>query len=630
MLSLSCITYPKGLAKRLLFGIFEKGKARMLYGQEGTVTAFLFHEGTEHHAYRYLGCHRMDGGYTFRVWAPCATKVFVVGDFNGWSEDDRMESLEGTGFWEAFVPSRRISDGGLYKFKIYTGSDVIYKADPFAASNGGWKESASRVFDPATYPWRDGAWMAARKEKYSDGGARYCPINTYELHLASWKRGEDNRVLSYAEIGNELCPYLLQMGFTHVALTDALFDTEDGEISSFYSPSGRFGTARDFMELVEMLHRAGIGVAINMDILSFADCEEGLSLFDGSCLYECGCRGKDKKEFDLSKREIRSFLISNALYFADLLHIDVILLKNLGKLVYNKAGGFDRKRLAFVHDMNAVIRDHYPDVITVTDDDLGKRGAVTSTSEDGLGFTFMWDSVCTRDTLDYAMIPLRDRERMISVLSAPLKHAFGEASVLTLSLSDVAEGKMSFLSKMPGGYSQKFAGNRLFFTYMMTRPGKKLRFMGSEIGQFDEWEPESSTQCFLLDYEAHARLQLYLARLNHLYLETPALWEQDCTPAGFVLDMAAGGVLAYRRKDKAGTEVVAVLNFTPYRMSAYTVGVGRLGEYEEILSSDSAQFGGSGIENGLLSSRPAKTGKTPYSITVDLPPLGALILKNKE
>ena len=216
------------------------------------------------------------------------------------------------------------------------------------------------------------------------------------------------------------------------------------------------------------------------------------------------------------------------------------------------------------------------------------------------------------------------------MLSAPLKHAFGEASVLTLSLSDVAEGKKSFLSKMPGVYDQKFAGNRVFFTYMMTRPGKKFRFMGSEIGQFDEWDPERSVQWFLLDYESHARLQLYLARLNHIYLETPALWEQDCTPAGFVLDMAAGGVLAYRRRDKEGTEIVVVLNFTPYRMSSYTLGVGKCGEYEEILSSDSAEFGGSGIENGVKIASAAKTGKTPYSVTVDLPPLGALILKKKD
>ncbi|MBQ3528547.1 MAG: alpha amylase C-terminal domain-containing protein [Clostridia bacterium] len=601
----------------------------MTYGQEGTVTAFLFHEGTEHHAYRYLGCHRMDGGYVFRVWAPCAAKVYVVGDFNGWSEDDPMESLEGTGFWEAFIPSSRIREGGLYKYKLFCGQNVLYKADPFAASNGGWYESASRIFDPAGYPWRDGAWMEERKKKFSDGGARYSPVNIYELHMASWNRGEGGRVLSYTELGNELCPYLLQMGFTHVELTDALWDSEDGGISSFYSPSGRFGSARDFMELVEMLHRAGIGVAIEMDMFSFLDREEGLASFDGTSLYELGGEAEDTR-FDLSKREVRSFLISNALYFADLLHIDVIRLKSIGRLVYNERGAFDRQRLTFIRSMNSVIREHYPDVITITDDDLAGSSAVTSTATDGLGFTFKWDSVCTRDTLDYASIPLRERDRTISVLSAPLKHAFGEASVLTLSLSDVAEGKKSFLSKMPGVYEQKFAGNRVFFTYMMTRPGKKFRFMGSEIGQFDEWDPERSVQWFLLDYESHARLQLYLARLNHIYLETPALWEQDCTPAGFVLDMAAGGVLAYRRRDKEGTEIVVVLNFTPYRMSSYTLGVGKCGEYEEILSSDSAQFGGSGIENGVKTSSPAKTGKTPYCVTVDLPPLGALILKNKD
>ena len=601
----------------------------MMFGQEGSVTAFLFHEGTEHHAYRYLGCHRMDNGYVFRVWAPSAARVFVVGDFNCWSEDDPMESLEGTGFWECTVPHSRISEGGLYKFKIYTADKVLYKADPFGAAGGSFGESASAVFDPQTFEWRDSCWMEGRKRMCADGGARYVPVNIYEAHLASWMRMGDGSVMSYEQIGNELCPYLLQMGYTHVELTDALCDNEAGEISSFYAPSGRFGSTRDFMLLVEMLHRAGIGVILDMDICNFALGEAGLSRFDGSCLFEMSSAAKDEKRLDLSRREVRSFVISNALYFAELFHIDGLRIKRLSELIYNEHGSVDRMRVALIRSLNEVLREHYCDVFTVSEDDLSGMRAVTSTAADGLGFTFKWDSVCTKDTLAFAAIPLKDRERHISELSAPLRHAFGEAGVMTLSLSDITEGKGSFISKMPGDYTQKFAGCKAFFAYMMTRPGKKLRAQGCEIGQFDEWSREESVQWFLLDYEAHARLQLYVARLNHLYLKTPALWEQDCTPSGFILDMAAGGVLAYRRRDKNGCEVVTAINFNPHRMTSYALGVGYGGEYEELLSSDSREFGGEGIENGVKVAALSKTGKTPYSIAVDLPPLGAVILKHR-
>ncbi|MBR5632766.1 MAG: alpha amylase C-terminal domain-containing protein, partial [Clostridia bacterium] len=354
--------------------------------------------------------------------------------------------------------------------------------------------------------------------------------------------------------------------------------------------------------------------------------EHSLSGYDGYSLYPSSCGGCPTGRFEISSRVAQSFLVSNAVYLADMFHIDGIRMVDLHSVLCNERGVYDRGAVSLVRRINGVMRDYYPDVMMITDD-LSGSSAVTSSASDGLGFTFKWDSVCTKDTLAYAQIPLEERARHTSELSAPLKHAFGEASVLTLAHADVKDQRQSFMAQMPGSYDEKFAGNRVFFTYMMTRPGKKLRFMGSEIGQFDPWDPFGEIQWFLLDYQRHASLQLYLARLGKIYLETPALWEQDCTPQGFSLDSAQGGVFAYRRFDLCGGEVAVALNFTPYRINKYQIGVDRSGVWEELISSDSTEYGGSGVENGTVEAVEQKGGALPYSLTVDLPPLGAVVLK---
>jgi len=591
----------------------------------GNQYADSFNEGMEYRAYRYFGCHYTNGGYVFRLWAPSAEKVFVVGSFNGWSEATPMVRLLGSGLWEGFVPEGELEIGDLYKYKLVCGDKEAYKADPFAAYSGIWPESASRVFPIREYDWSDGAWMEERRKSFSGPDARRRPINIYELHIPSWKKRRDGTVLSYTELCDSLTPYLLQMGYTHVEIIEP-FEAVEGIKSCFYAFSALHGSPLEFCELVDALHKAGIGVILDWNIYEFSLAEHGLYGFDGySICYDAD--GEDKKKrFDLSSRVVQSFLISNAVYLADTFHIDGIRMEKLSSVLYNENGSFDRAATALVRRTNGVMRDYFPDVIMMTDDLFGKNG-VTSSASDGLGFTFKWDSVCTRDTLAYSAIELSERARHTSELSAPLKHAFGEASVLTLAHSDVAEKRQSFISMMPGNYDEKFAGNRVFLTYMMTRPGKKLRFMGSEIGQFDEWDPFGEVQWFLLDYEKHARLQLYLAKLGHIYLENPALWELDCEPRGFSLDSAQGGIFAYRRFDSDGGEIAVVLNFTPYRICKYSVSVSREGEWEELISSDSAQFGGSGVENGRVESIPVRTGTTPYSLTVDLPPLGAVVLK---
>lgn len=583
-----------------------------------------FADGLEIRAFTKLGCHKTADGYVFRVWAPEANAAFVTGDFNGWSEGTPMVKVDPAGLWEGFVPAENITVGSLYKYKFINGEKEIYKADPFAPFAGGYPESASRVFSHGGYGWRDGQWLSERKKKYSQDGARKLPINIYELHLPSWKRSKNGGYISYDSLSDDLAPYLLQMGYTHIELIDPFEEAEDGK-SSFYAMSARLGDPVAFKSFVDSMHRAGIGVILDWNISRFSICEHGLSSFDGGCTYEK--QGNEEKgRFDMSLGSVQSFIISNAVYLAEIYHIDGLRIESLASCLYDDRGIPVRSAVSLIRRLNGVMRDYFPDVMMIADDLFGSS-AVTSNASGGLGFTFKWDSVCTRDTLAYAQVGLEERARHTGELSAPLKHAFGEASVLTLAHSDVTNGRESFINKMPGTYNEKFAGNRVFFTYMMTRPGKKLRFMGSEIGQFDEWDENGEIQWFLLDYRNHAAIQLYLAELGRIYLETPALWELDCTPRGFSLDSAQGGVFAYRRFDSEGGEVAVALNFTPYRICKYSIGVSHSGTWEELISSDSTRFGGSGVENGSVEAVLSRYQALPYSLTVDLPPLGAVVLK---
>ena len=427
--------------------------------------------------------------------------------------------------------------------------------------------------------------------------------------------------MSYSRLADDLAPYLLQMGYTHVEVMEP-FGTVDGKKTSFVAPDSTFGTPREFKEFVDIMHRAGIGVILDWDILSFSDAEHSLSMFDGTALFEKG----GTQRFDPAERAVQSFLISNAVYLCEVFHIDGLMLENLSAVITDARGVPDRASVTLVRRINGVLKDYFPDVVTIADDIRGSL-AVTSDAASGLGFTFKWDSVCTADTLGYAQVPLNERAQHTSELSAPLKHAFGEASVLTLAHTDVTDGRRSFMAMLPGSYDEKFAQNRVFFTYMMTRPGKKLRFMGSEIGQFDEWDRNGEVQWFLLDFVKHAQLQLYLAKLGELYLKTPALWEYDCEPRGFSLDAAQGGVFSYRRFDSKGGELAVVLNFSPYRICKYSVGVTHGGTWEEVLSSDSTLYGGSGVENGTVEAVQKRSAGFSHSLTVDLPPLGAVVLK---
>ncbi|MBQ4066070.1 MAG: hypothetical protein IJD22_00365, partial [Clostridia bacterium] len=405
-----------------------------------------FIEGSEYRAFTILGCHEAQGGYFFRVWAPNAEKAYVTGSFNDWSDDCVMSKIDPRGLWEGFVSDDLISQGDLYKFKFTGSGKQAYKADPFATYAGSYPETASRVYNTSGYVWGDRVYMEDRKKNFSKGGARSRPVSIYELHIPSWKKRPNGSCHSYLTLAEDLAPYMMQMGFTHVEIMDPFGCAEDGK-TAFYALSPAHGTPKEFMEFVDMMHRAGIGVILDWDVSRFSMAEHGLASFDTGPVMEK--QGGENGKFDYSSRETQSFIISNAVYLAQTYHIDGLRMEFLPAVIYGTGGLPDRSAVSLVRRINGVMRDYFPDVMMITDD-LSGRGAVTSDAAEGLGFTFKWDSICTRDTLAYAAIELSQRALHTSELSAPLKHAFGEASVLTLSHFDVMEGRQSFTSKMPG------------------------------------------------------------------------------------------------------------------------------------------------------------------------------------
>ncbi len=623
-------------------------------GIPNNAAAYLFHEGTNYFAYKYFGAHFEDGEYVFRVWAPNAEYAFVTGLFNGWSKSDPMYPVDDAGIWECKISADRFGDGYNYKFIFENNGRDIYKSDPYAFYSELPPETASRYYDISGYNWQDEKWMKSRKRKFTREKVYEQPINIYEVHLESWKRHEDGTLLSYKEIAEELCPYLVQMGYTHVELlpiTEYPFDGSWGyQVTGYFAPTCRFGTPKDFMEFVDIMHTAGIGVILDWVPAHFPKDAHGLCEFDGGYLYEY--QGRDRMEqsdwgtrrFDVGREEVQAFLISSALYWAGEYHIDGLRVDAVASMLYLDFGKNDGEwipnvygdnrcleAIAFFRKLNSAMVTSFPDVMTIAEESSDWPD-LTRFDRDGLGFTMKWNMGWMNDTLSYAELDPVYRKYKHDKLTFALMYAFNEKYVLPISHDEVVHGKKSFLDKMPGDYDTKFAGSRLFQTYMMTLPGKKLNFMGNEIGQFREWAYQDSVEWFMLRYDKHARHQLYCAKLNQLYLENPCLWEQDGSWAGFSWidpDNADESIISFRRFDKKGRELTVILNFTPVARQGYRVGTGYAGTYEQVLSSDSFCYGGYGVENDLMKTDKIPWQGLPYSIVVDLPPMGAVILRCK-
>ena len=618
---------------------------------QSDIAPYLFHQGTNYYAQEYLGAHRTGGQMIFRVWAPGASSVFVIGDFNGWQEDTPMIRVTEGGVWEASMPENSVPAGCKYKFRVVSAAGTHDKADPYAQATECPPATASVIAKPDGYSWRDGSWMQYRRRAMKNFYSQ--PINIYELQIASWKRHEDGSYYSYSEIAPDIASYVKQMGYTHIELMPVMEYPFDGswgyQVCSYFAPSARFGTPADFMGFIDTMHEAGVGVILDWVPAHFPKDEHGLYEFDGSRLYEY--QGDDRVEhdgwgtrrFDVGRNEVESFLVSSAMFWLEHYHVDGLRVDAVASMIYldydKRPGewipnvyGDNRclEAIAFFRKLNSCIKEKHPDVLMIAEESTAWAN-VTTFDGGGLGFDMKWNMGWMNDTLSYAQTDPVYRKYHHDKLTFSLTYAFSEKFVLPISHDEVVHGKKSFLDKMSGDYWQKFASARAFLAYMMTHPGKKLLFMGCEFGQFREWDYASGIEWFMLDYESHAKLQRYTAELNHFYLENPPLWECDDSWGGFQwidADNRDQSIVSYRRIDRAGKELIVLINFTPVVRKKFLLGVPYSGVYEEIFNSDAVDFGGSGVCNpdALKTTGKAWNG-CPDSLHLEVPPLGAVILR---
>ncbi|MBE6668514.1 MAG: 1,4-alpha-glucan branching protein GlgB [Ruminococcaceae bacterium] len=619
----------------------------------GDMAAYLFHQGTNYKTYDYLGAHRTDKGMTFRVWAPNAEKIFVVGDFNCWQETHSLERVTRGGVWEVTLPSDDVKLGDKYKYKIYGGGRAVCKADPYAIQSELPPATASVIGDIDNYQWRDSGWLEHRKSKA--GNFINEPLNIYELHLGSWKRHEDGTVYTYSEIAAELAPYVKQMGYTHIELMPVMEHPFDGswgyQVCSYYAPTARYGTPAEFMAFIDSMHEAGIGVILDWVPAHFPKDEHGLYEFDGRPLYEY--QGWDRIEhdgwgtrrFDVGRNEVECFLVSNAMFWIEKYHADGLRVDAVASMMYldydrlpgqwvPNVNGDNKclEAIAFFQKLNGWLEGKHPDVMMIAEESTAWAN-VTRFADGGLGFDAKWNMGWMNDTLSYIAEDPLFRKYHHEKMTFALTYSFNEKYILSISHDEVVHGKKSLIDKMWGDYWQKFAGIRAYLGFMMTHPGKKLLFMGSEFGQFIEWKYDDQLDWFLLEYESHSRLQHYVSELNHLYLRTPAMWEQDGSWDGFKwidADNKDQSILSYRRIDKKGDEYIVLINFTPVAREDFLMGVPKAGTYEEVINSDSEEFGGSGVVNpGELKSTGMPWNYLPDSIRLRVPPLGMTVIRSK-
>ncbi len=609
---------------------------------------FLFLQGTNYRTYEYLGAHREKGGYAFRVWAPNADLVYLVGDFNGWDESCPMQNK--SGIWEYTLDVSRFGNGAKYKFKIIRNGRCIYKADPYAAFSEKAPATASVYFDIGGYRWGDEKWMKKRMREHESFYSR--PINIYEVHALSWKRNSDGTPYSWRQLSKTLIPYVKEMGYTHIELMPIAEHPYEGswgyQICGYYAPTSRLGTPHDFMAFIDAAHKADIGVILDWVPAHFPKDEHGLYEFDGSPLYEF--QGADRMEhkswgtrcFDVGRNEVQCFLVSNAVYFAKEYHIDGLRVDAVASMLYldydrapwewvKNVYGTNRslEAIAFFKKLNTHMRESFPDVLMIAEESTAWEN-ITSLEGDGLGFSLKWNMGWMNDSLSYISIDPYFRSGCHDKVTFPMVYAHSEKYVLPISHDEVVHGKRSLLDRFAGLYGQKFDGLRAFLIYMMCHPGKKLMFMGCEIGQFDEWSYEREVEWFLTDYESHKKLQSFVRDLNLLYLSSPALFEEDGSWQGFEwveVDNREESIIAFRRMAKNGDSLLAVINFTPVERPRHLLEVNKKASYTVLIDSMSKSYGG--YKKSACRKASVKKKGGGYTLSIDIPAHGAVILKEK-
>ena len=626
--------------------------------QLGDMDRYLFNSGTHYKLYDKLGAHGVTidaiEGTIFRVWAPGARRVSVIGNFNSWDgRVHQMRSLENSGIWEIFIPG--ITEHELYKFEIRTQyRDLLIKSDPFQFYGELRPKTASIVCSLDHYSWNDSEWLAKRgsNKPYDQ------PISIYEVHLGSWRRdpGDPERFLTYREAADLLIPYVKEMGFTHIELMPVMehpLDESWGyQVTAYYSVTSRYGTPDEFMYLVDLCHQNDIGVILDWVPAHFPADAHSLARFDGTALYE----HEDPRQgsqpewgtlvFNYGRKEVSNFLIANALFWFDKYHIDGLRVDAVASMIYldysrkegewipNCYGGKENiDAIEFLRHLNSIIYDHYPNVMMIAEESTSFFGVSKAADAGGLGFGFKWNMGWMNDTLNYISKDPLYRKFHHNALTFSLYYAFSENFILSISHDEVVHGKRSLLGKMPGDLWQQFANQRLFFLLQWCHPGKKLIFMGSEFGQWSEWYCKTSLDWHLPEHDArHKQLQDFVRALNTLYLDNPSLWQVDFSYDGFRwLDFndVDNSVIGFAR---IGFEhydhLVCVFNFTPQVIYNYKMGVPEGVSYQEIFNSDSHTYGGSNALNiNQLDTVNEPFGFAPYHVKLTLPPLGGIILK---
>ena len=621
---------------------------------------FLFNEGSHFRLYEKLGSHLLSAGEGqgtyFAVWAPDAEQVCVIGDFNDWNKRTHpLKPKDRSGIWEGVIPEA--VKGARYKYHIVSRYNDyrVDKADPFGIYNDTPPETVSIVWD-LEYTWNDQAWMAKRGNHNSSDA----PISIYEVHLGSWMRlaEQDNRWLTYRELAAKLTEYVQEMGYTHVQFLPVMehpfYGSWGYQTRGYFAPTSRHGTPQDFMYLIDCLHQQDIGVILDWVPSHFPTDEHGIGYFDGTHLYEhsdpqIGFHPDWKSFiFNYGRSEVRSFLISSALFWLDTYHADGLRFDAVASMLYldysreegewipNEYGGRENLgAISFLRRLNEEIYSTYPDVQTIAEESTSWPMVSRPTYVGGLGFGMKWDMGWMHDTLVYMSKNPIYRKYHHNQLTFRLLYAFNENFVLPLSHDEVVHGKGSLLGKMPGDDWQKFANLRLLFGHMYAQPAKKLLFMGGEFGQWNEWYHEESLDWHLLEFPLHAGLQRWVRELNRTYRTEKALYELDFDPSGFEwidCNDTQQSTLSLIRKSRSTSEIILVVfNFTPTPRYNYQVGVPREGLWQEILNSDAEEYGGSGHGNfGGIEAVPIEIHGRPYSLKLTLPPLGAVFFKSEE
>ena len=620
---------------------------------ENDVPLYLFHEGSNSNAYEYFGSHRKNKNtVVFRVWAPDAKNVSVTGDFNDWSETENpMKPLKNSGgVWEAEI--KNIKPYDMYKYCI-TAADgrTLMKCDPYGFHMETRPGTATKYYEiDDCYEWHDEKWVEGRNGK----NIYESPVNIYEIHAGSWKQYDDGNFYSYRALADSLVPYVKKMGYTHIEfmpLTEYPFDGSWGyQVTGYFAATSRYGEPKDLMYLVDKCHANGIGVILDWVPAHFPKDANGLYEFDGGPLYEYSDPRKGEhygwgtRVFDFGKNEVRSFLMSSASFWLKKYHLDGIRIDAVASMLYldydrkdgewvpNKNGGNENlEAVEFLQKLNENIFRDFPYAMMIAEESTSWPMVTKPVFSGGLGFNFKWNMGWMNDILRYFSLDGFFRKYNHDCITFSLFYAFSENFVLPISHDEVVHGKKSLIDKMPGSYDEKFAGVRAFLGYMMAHPGKKLMFMGQEFGQFIEWNYEKGLDWLLLDYPKHRALQNYFKKINEFYKANPAFWQIDYSWEGFSWissDDKDNSVIAFRRIDEKGKEIIVVCNFTNVERCDYRIGIPKKGAYKIVFNSDDVEFGGEGRGNkGKLKTESINMHGFEQSISLDLPPMSAIYIK---